>query len=211
MFRAQDTGLDPRAITAEVTELWQSADSGRAFAAALEERGYILAKGDRRDFCIIDQAGDEHSLARRISGARAADVRARMVDIDRDSLPSVAEAREQYRATLEEQGPGERSGIEAEEAGKRELAADAEMEEAQFDRDVAPFVQEMRERGQIHEMEHGALSWWEIGAEFVARGARAVGRYIDDAREWLTGTWNHYFGPGPDDPDKEPDRGPDLG
>jgi hypothetical protein len=98
-FRGQDSRLDPKAIKAEVTQLWQAADSGAAFAAALHEHGYILARGDRRDFCLIDQEGDEHSLARRISGVKAAEIRARMEDIDREQLPSVAEARRVARET----------------------------------------------------------------------------------------------------------------
>ncbi len=95
---AERSGIDVKAMKAEITALWRSTDSGQAFAAALDEHGYILAKGDRRDFCIVDQAGDAHSLARRIEGARAQDVRARMADIDRDSLPSVAEAREEQHS-----------------------------------------------------------------------------------------------------------------
>jgi hypothetical protein len=92
-FRGQDSALDPAAMKAEVTALWQAADTGTAFAAALAAHGHILARGDRRDFVLVDAAGDDHSLARRIAGAKAADIRARMGDIDRDALPSVAEAR----------------------------------------------------------------------------------------------------------------------
>jgi hypothetical protein len=95
---AERSGIDPKALKLEITELWRNADNGKAFVAALEERGYMLAKGDRRDFCIIDQAGDSHSLARRIEGAKAKDVRERMADIDRESLPTVAHAREMQRA-----------------------------------------------------------------------------------------------------------------
>ena len=68
------------------------------------DAGYILARGDRRDFCIVDPAGDEHSLGKRLVGARAADVRAYMAEVDRGSLPSVAEARELARARPEEGG-----------------------------------------------------------------------------------------------------------
>lgn len=92
-FRGQESGRSPQAITAEITALWHSTDNGQAFAAALRTRGYILTRGDRRDFCIIDPAGDDHSLARRIAGVKAADIRARMGDLDRDTLPSVAEGR----------------------------------------------------------------------------------------------------------------------
>jgi hypothetical protein len=90
---AERSGIDPADVKAELTDLWRSTDSGRAFAAAIEQHGYVLAKGDRRDFCIIDQAGDVHSLARRLDGVTAADVRERMVDVDREALPSVADAR----------------------------------------------------------------------------------------------------------------------
>lgn len=107
VFRGQRSGIDPRDVKAELTDLWRQADTGRAFAAALEERGYILAKGDRRDFIVIDHAGDDHSLGRRV-GVKAAEVRARMADIDRDALPSVEEARKMARSRPQERpGPEE--------------------------------------------------------------------------------------------------------
>jgi hypothetical protein len=55
--KAAITRIDPDAMKAELTALWQQTDSGKAFAAALEARGYVLARGDRRDFCVIDHAG----------------------------------------------------------------------------------------------------------------------------------------------------------
>ena len=93
-FRGVQTGLDPREVERQVTALWQASDSGAAFRAALEENGYILCRGDRRDFVIVDPAGDDHSLARRIAGVRAADVRGRMKEIDLGALPSVEQGRE---------------------------------------------------------------------------------------------------------------------
>jgi hypothetical protein len=71
-FRGMRSGSDPRAVTAEVSALWQETTTGMAFAAALAARGYRLAQGDRRDFCLIDRAGDDHSLARRLDGVTAA-------------------------------------------------------------------------------------------------------------------------------------------
>ena len=99
---AERSGINPTTLKNELSELWRSTDSGKAFAAALDERGYVLAKGDRRDFCVIDQAGDAHSLARRLDGVKAKDVRERMSDLDRDSLPTVAEARAAQRETQRE-------------------------------------------------------------------------------------------------------------
>jgi hypothetical protein len=93
-FRGSKTGLSPEEVRAQLTELWRGSDTGTAFHAALEAKGYILCRGDRRDFCIVDPAGDDHSLARRITGAKAAEIRERMKDIDRDALPSIEEGRE---------------------------------------------------------------------------------------------------------------------
>jgi hypothetical protein len=93
MQQAQRAGIDPRAMKAEISEIWRSTDSGKAFAAALEQHGYVLARGDRRDFVILDPAGEVHSLARRVDGATAKDVRARLSDIDRDQLPDIGQAK----------------------------------------------------------------------------------------------------------------------
>ncbi len=93
MQQAERSGLDPKAIKAEITALWRQTDSGKAFAGALAEAGYILARGDKRDFIVIDQAGESHSLARRIEGVKAADMRARLSDIDQATLPDARGAR----------------------------------------------------------------------------------------------------------------------
>jgi Relaxase/Mobilisation nuclease domain len=95
-FRTAESGIDPETVKAQLRALWQHADNGQSFKAALESEGYALARGDRRDFVVIDRAGDDHSLARRL-GVKAADVRERMADIDRAALPSVAEAKTQQR------------------------------------------------------------------------------------------------------------------
>jgi hypothetical protein len=97
-FRGSKTNIAPADVKTEVTALWNEAESGAEFRAALAQNGYLLCKGDRRDFCIIDPAGNDHSLARRIDGAKAADVRERMADIDRDGLPAVAQARSERRS-----------------------------------------------------------------------------------------------------------------
>ena len=80
-------------VKAEITRLWQAADTGPAFAAAVDAAGYVLAQGDRRGYCIVDQAGGVHSLARRIEGANTKDVNARLAGIELASLPTADQAR----------------------------------------------------------------------------------------------------------------------
>ena len=106
MQQAERSGLTPQQITEDVTALWRGTDSGKAFAAALADAGYVLARGDRRDFVIVDPKCGTHSLARRIEGVRVKDVRDRMVDVDTRELPNVAQAKAIQRARQIERGEG---------------------------------------------------------------------------------------------------------
>ncbi|TXI24141.1 MAG: hypothetical protein E6Q61_05410 [Nitrosomonas sp.] len=92
-WRGSESGIDPKQMKAEITQLYKSSDSGAAFQSALDEAGYVLAQGDRRDFVLVDRVGDVHSLARRIEGMKAAELRGFMSDVERQSLPTIAEAK----------------------------------------------------------------------------------------------------------------------
>lgn len=100
--QAERTGLDPLARKEQITALRQQSDSAPAFKAALEEQGYVLAKGDRRGFVLVDEAGEIYSLTRQIRDIKEADVREFMKGIDRDSLPTVAQAEEIQQQRMEE-------------------------------------------------------------------------------------------------------------
>jgi hypothetical protein len=93
MLQAERGAVSPEQAKALITDAWRRTDTGKSFKAALENQDWVLARGDRRDFVAIDPHGGTHSLARRVEGAKAKDIRARMADIDPASLPSVAEAR----------------------------------------------------------------------------------------------------------------------
>ena len=88
-----ERGVAPREAKQLITQLWRGSDNGQAFKAALEHKGWLLARGDRRDFVVVDPYATVHSLARRVEGARAADIRHKLADLDRQLLPGVAEAR----------------------------------------------------------------------------------------------------------------------
>ena len=89
MLQSSRTGLSPHEAKERITEIWNRCDSGKALEAALWQEGFVLARGDRRDFVVIDQMGGTHSLARRVDGAKAKDIRERMGDLDPGRLPSV--------------------------------------------------------------------------------------------------------------------------
>lgn len=97
------TGIDARDVRASVYEAWKTADSGRAFAAALEAHGLQLAQGDKPGaLVVVDAGGGTHEVSRGIkAGAKdageplklkVADVKARCADLPADTLPTVAAA-----------------------------------------------------------------------------------------------------------------------
>ena len=86
--QAKRAGLNPRELKAAIQDCWKSADNVNAFAAALEERGLYLAKGDRRGFVAMTIDGDVFAISRMID-AKAKDIAARLGDAA--SLRSVAE------------------------------------------------------------------------------------------------------------------------
>ena len=77
--QAQRFGHDPRERKAAIQDAWAISDNKEAFTHALEERGYVLAKGDKRGFVVLDRDMEVHSLARQI-GIKAKDVKVRLGD-----------------------------------------------------------------------------------------------------------------------------------
>ena len=93
VYRGQEVGMDVTAMKKEITSLWQSTSSAEAFVSALEARGYILARGDKQDFCIVDSLGQAHSLPRRIKGVKTSEIKERLSPtFAPQDLPRVKEA-----------------------------------------------------------------------------------------------------------------------
>lgn len=100
--QAERSGIDPAERKEQITALFKQSDSGQAFTAALAEQGYILAQGDRRDFVIVDTAGEIYSLGRQIEGVKAKELRAFMADIDRETLPTAEQAKALQQETVQQ-------------------------------------------------------------------------------------------------------------
>jgi hypothetical protein len=91
--RYKRTSIHPRTVKRDITHLWNSAKSGKGFAASLNDYGYVLALGKRGQFVLVDQAGSVHGLARRIEGGTAKTIKRGLSDIDRATIPTIAEAK----------------------------------------------------------------------------------------------------------------------
>ena len=78
---------------------WEQSDSKETFIRALEERGFLLARGDRRGFIALDIAGGIYSLTRWIDiGTR--ELKARLGKPE--TLPDIGQAQEFINARMTE-------------------------------------------------------------------------------------------------------------
>lgn len=93
--QARRLGVNIKEVRETIRNCWERSDCGRSFEAALAEVGLVLAKGDRRDYVVLDQEGGIHALGKRILGVSAAETRARLADLNPHRLPTVQQAREQ--------------------------------------------------------------------------------------------------------------------
>ncbi len=90
---------DPRAIKEAFQDCWAISDSRAAFASALEERGYYLAKGDRRGFVAVDWRGEVYPISRWV-GIKTKEVKSKLGNLE--NLPSVEETKRKFAAQFTE-------------------------------------------------------------------------------------------------------------
>ncbi|PKP85779.1 MAG: hypothetical protein CVT80_00720 [Alphaproteobacteria bacterium HGW-Alphaproteobacteria-2] len=115
---------------AQNAALKESCDNGAAFKAAIEEAGYVLARGGSTDFVLVTAAGSILSLPRELK-MKAADVRAFMADVDHAALPTAAEARAMQRARPDAQASEFTQDAQASESKMDEPAPDANTPKAE--------------------------------------------------------------------------------
>jgi len=95
--QAKRQGKDPRAIKAALQDAWAISDSKAAFIHALEERGFRLARGDRRGFLVVDHKLEYYSLSK-WSEHSPSILKTRLGDPK--NLPSLEETQDTIRADM---------------------------------------------------------------------------------------------------------------
>ena len=91
--QAERTGMTVEERKEQITALRKSCDDAKAFKAALEEAGYVLAKGDKRGIVLVDQEGEIFSLSKQVTDIKGKEYKAFMGGIDQTALPTVEEAK----------------------------------------------------------------------------------------------------------------------
>lgn len=170
--QAKRAQIDPRLLKAGFQDAWKRSDNAEALQAALQEKGYFLARGDRRGVVALDWRGEAYALSR-YCGVKTKEVAARLADAA--NLPSVTERQLWIAQRME----GKLASWAREEAARHEKQALA----VKFQREQ--LVQ--RQRGQRRE-----LDWMQHqrqDSEARERAAR-VPKGIRGLWGWVTGQ-NH--------------------
>lgn len=116
---------------AQVTALRAASDNAQSFKNALQDAGYILAKGDKRGLVIVDEQGEVYSLSKQVTDLKGKDFKTFMEGMDPDKLPSV-DAAKAVQAKLAEQAKAapapepQKQGVEASKFAGPETAPKVE-------------------------------------------------------------------------------------
>ena len=91
--QAERLKLTKEERVAQLASIRKSCDDGQAFKNALEEAGYVVAKGDR-GFILVDEAGEIFSLSKYSPDLKGKAYKAYMASVNAATLPTVEEAKE---------------------------------------------------------------------------------------------------------------------
>lgn len=167
--QAKRLDLDPREIKQAFREAWDQSDNLASFRSALEDKGFFLARGDRRGFVALDIHGEAYAVGR-WAGLKPKELDQRLGSPD--ALPDVASARAATRHRLSGQL---RAHVADDRAAKREA--------------MQPMLDERRRMVAQHRTERARLDEGQAKrrlAETKERAAR-INKGLRGAWELLTG------------------------
>jgi hypothetical protein len=164
------TGVPKAQRMEEIAACWRETKTGAEFIQALEDKAYYLARGDSRDYVVVDLYGQVHSLSRQLVGvAKSKDLKERLAGYTPDKQPDVESAKAYARQKLQERQkaldaaapeegdkkknvlPGDQASLE-----QRQSALQARQEErrAALDKQgAALFLRQFAERGALREIQ----------------------------------------------------------
>jgi hypothetical protein len=163
------TKLDPAERKATLTEIYRASENGKAFAAAIQEKGYALAQGDRRALVVVDPAGDIHSLSRQIEGAKAKEIKEKLSDLDPAQLRKASDLAEEIKSREPENRPAPAFN----KAGAHERIDPEEQARLEIHQKRQDLIEELRKERQSRQKE------W---AKTVQGEREALGRHLEERR-----------------------------
>ena len=89
--QAKRNNTDAKVIKKAIQDCWASSDNQNSFKMALQDRGFALARGDRRSFVVLDEFCHVYAVPKAL-GIKTKEVKERINHPE--ELPSVDEARQ---------------------------------------------------------------------------------------------------------------------
>lgn len=151
--QARRTGIDPREVKSVLQQCWQRSDNRASFERALKERGFWLARGDRRGFVAMDYRGEIYSLSR-YAGVKAKELEARIGDSTR--LRSVDQTKAEIAQSMTGKLETFIADVEREAMQRRDELAQRKAEIAARHRDEREKLKAGIERRWKEEAQHRA-------------------------------------------------------
>lgn len=181
---------DVKAIREGIRDCWDASATGAAFVAALDKKGLVLAKGDKRSFVVVDEMGGYHALGKRITGATVEQTRAKLADLKAAKLPTVEKAQTMQRERREQEkgAMADQQDMTDEDRRKQALQKDEEERRAAVEKEEEQRRQAVKEEDERREQavaeeearrEEGNREEEKRQAEYKAQAERQV----EQARE----------------------------
>ncbi len=126
-------------VKADLKEAYQNTDNGKAFEAAIAEKNYRLAKGDRRDFVVVDYTGNVHSPRRRI-GVKAKELRTKWADLKLEHLPTVEAVKQALNPHRQPKSHNSETSLENLQQERKDIEAEIIKLECQLQIEVNSYV-----------------------------------------------------------------------
>lgn len=90
--KALKEGKKPRHRDTVIKKAWDNSQTGAQFQKLLAEEGYTLARGKSR-IVVVDREGKAVNPTRQLYGVKAADIKAKLADLDLQKLPDAEDVR----------------------------------------------------------------------------------------------------------------------
>ena len=146
--QARRNGLDPKKIKETFQDAWASTGSAETFANALRERGFEIAKGDRRGYVAIDRFCEVYSIPHQCN-VKTKEVKARLGPADK--LPSLDQAKDAVARQMEQKLSSFIHEIDANITARKEEIARQRIEMRDRHREEKVELQRQHKRRQQQE------------------------------------------------------------
>src|SRR5262249_23369799 len=177
------SGISKQERREQITKAWKDSPDAKSLIRNLEAAGYLLSRGDQRDYVVVDLSGEVFSLSRYLIGVEKKDRDARLSALDLDKMPSVLDAQAHIiekqnalRAQKAKEQTSDKKAAPVDRAAQDKTEAQPRRDELAKAHDVrrAPLEERKQQLAQKHDAERKALADLHTAKTAAIAGERAA-------------------------------------